>query len=56
MSGTPSSIAIDGSADDFLVGSIDQGTTSTRFLIFNKLGEPLAIHQQGLNNIYPQSG
>lgn len=28
------------------IGSIDQGTTSSRFLIFNKNGEPVASHQE----------
>lgn len=38
------------------VGSIDQGTTSTRFLIFNGHGEPVASHQVEFDNHYPQSG
>ncbi|TGO52208.1 hypothetical protein BOTNAR_0331g00040 [Botryotinia narcissicola] len=38
------------------IGSIDQGTTSTRFLIFNKDGEPVASHQVEFSQIYPQSG
>lgn len=38
------------------VGSIDQGTTSTRFLIFNGHGEPVASHQMEFKNHYPNSG
>ncbi|PHH65994.1 hypothetical protein CDD81_942 [Ophiocordyceps australis] len=38
------------------VGSIDQGTTSTRFLIFNVAGEPVASHQMGFGNSHPHSG
>ena len=38
------------------VGSIDQGTTSTRFLIFNREGEPVASHQVDFPQIYPKSG
>lgn len=38
------------------IGSIDQGTTSTRFLIFNKDGEPVASHQVEFSQIYPESG
>ena len=38
------------------VGSIDQGTTSTRFLIFNKSGEPVAVHQEEFEQIYPNPG
>ncbi|KAF2718051.1 glycerol kinase [Polychaeton citri CBS 116435] len=45
------------SADDkMFVGSIDQGTTSTRFLIFDKKGEPIAIHQEEFSQIYPNPG
>ncbi|KAG9953577.1 glycerol kinase, partial [Aureobasidium melanogenum] len=38
------------------IGSIDQGTTSSRFLIFNKAGEPVASHQEEFSQIYPQPG
>ncbi|KAJ5772987.1 Glycerol kinase [Penicillium paradoxum] len=38
------------------VGSIDQGTTSTRFLIFNREGEPVASHQVEFSQIYPHPG
>lgn len=38
------------------VGSIDQGTTSSRFLIFNKAGDPIASHQIEFKQIYPQPG
>jgi glycerol kinase len=38
------------------VGSIDQGTTSSRFLIFNKAGEPVASHQIEFKQIYPKPG
>ncbi|GAB1202947.1 hypothetical protein APSETT445_001571 [Aspergillus pseudonomiae] len=41
---------------DIFVGSIDQGTTSTRFLIFNREGEPVASHQMEFPQIYPKSG
>lgn len=41
---------------DVFVGSVDQGTTSTRFIIFNSAGEPLAGHQMGFANKHPQSG
>lgn len=39
-----------------LVGAIDQGTTSSRFLIFNSKGEPIASHQVEFKQIYPQPG
>lgn len=40
----------------FYIGSIDQGTTSTRFIIFDGLGEPVAQHQIEFTQMYPQSG
>ncbi|EFY91220.1 glycerol kinase, putative [Metarhizium acridum CQMa 102] len=43
-------------AEETFVGSIDQGTTSTRFVIFNANGEPVALHQMGFGNIHPESG
>lgn len=41
---------------NFYIGSIDQGTTSTRFIIFNGTGEPVAQHQIEFSQIYQQSG
>ncbi|RDW93759.1 glycerol kinase [Aspergillus mulundensis] len=41
---------------EIFVGSIDQGTTSTRFLIFNREGEPVASHQVEFQQIYPHPG
>lgn len=38
------------------IGAIDQGTTSSRFLIFNKEGLPVASHQIEFKQIYPSSG
>lgn len=43
-------------SSDIFVGSIDQGTTSTRFLIFNREGEPVASHQVEFTQIYPNPG
>jgi glycerol kinase len=40
----------------FFIGSIDQGTTSTRFIVFDGLGEPVAQHQMEFTQMYPQSG
>ena len=40
----------------FFIGSIDQGTTSTRFIIFNGTGEPVAQHQIEFKQIYAHSG
>lgn len=38
------------------IGSIDCGTTSSRFLIFDGSGNPTASHQIEFENIYPESG
>jgi glycerol kinase len=42
--------------NDWFIGSIDQGTTSSRFLIFNGDGNPVASHQIEFENLYPKSG
>ncbi|POS76343.1 glycerol kinase [Diaporthe helianthi] len=42
--------------EQWFVGAVDQGTTSSRFLIFNQKGEPVANHQIEFDNLYPQSG
>jgi glycerol kinase len=38
------------------IGSIDQGTTSSRFIIFNKGGEIISMGQKEHKQIYPQAG
>jgi len=40
----------------FYIGSIDQGTTSTRFIIFDGIGQPVASHQHEFRQHYPESG
>ncbi|KAG9246492.1 hypothetical protein BJ878DRAFT_437150 [Calycina marina] len=40
----------------WFIGSIDCGTTSSRFLIFNGEGVPVAGHQIETTNMYPHSG
>ena len=44
--------------DDMTTGilSIDQGTTSTRAIVFNKQGQPLFSAQQEFTQIYPNNG
>ncbi|KAI8148952.1 putative glycerol kinase [Fennellomyces sp. T-0311] len=39
-----------------LVGAIDQGTTSTRFVIFDDLGSIVTYHQMEFEQHYPQPG
>ncbi|KAL2755272.1 hypothetical protein ACRALDRAFT_1064554 [Sodiomyces alcalophilus JCM 7366] len=43
-------------SDVEFIGAIDQGTTSTRFLIFNPIGEVVATHNFEFRQYYPQSG
>ena len=39
-----------------VIAAIDQGTTSTRCILFNDRGQPLAQAQQEHEQIYPQPG
>ncbi|KAI5304333.1 Glycerol kinase, partial [Ascosphaera pollenicola] len=38
------------------IGAIDQGTTSSRFIIFDETGSPVAKHQVELSRIHQQPG
>ncbi|MCC7119626.1 MAG: glycerol kinase GlpK [Anaerolineales bacterium] len=38
------------------VGAIDQGTTSTRFILFDRAGRAVAVDQKEHRQIYPQPG
>jgi len=38
------------------VGAIDQGTTSTRFMVFDRSGNVVAAHQKEHRQIYPSPG
>ena len=38
------------------IAAIDQGTTSTRCMIFNHSGEPIGVHQLEHEQIYPRPG
>jgi glycerol kinase len=38
------------------IGAIDQGTTSTRFMVFDHAGSVIAVHQLEHQQIYPQPG
>ena len=39
-----------------LIGAIDQGTSSTRFIIFDQNGRNVAQHQVEFPQIYPKAG
>ncbi|KAK4427980.1 Glycerol kinase [Sesamum alatum] len=43
-------------ADEVFIGSIDQGTTSTRFFIYDSAARPVGSHQTEFTQFYPQSG
>ncbi|KAI3395329.1 hypothetical protein diail_1442 [Diaporthe ilicicola] len=45
-----------GTAKQTFVGAIDQGTTSSRFLIFNQRGEVVVTQQIEFTQIYPKPG
>jgi glycerol kinase len=38
------------------IGAIDQGTTSTRFIVFDRTGETIAVAQSEHRQIYPMPG
>jgi glycerol kinase len=38
------------------IGAIDQGTTSTRFIVFDRSGRAVAIAQKEHQQIYPKPG
>jgi glycerol kinase len=38
------------------VGALDQGTSSTRFIIFDQAGRPIALDQREHRQIYPAAG
>ena len=38
------------------IGAVDQGTTSTRFSIFDKTGRNMAWHQKEHRQIFPKPG
>lgn len=42
--------------EKWFIGSIDQGTTSTRFLIFDSTGTPVASHQVEFKQMHPHPG
>lgn len=44
------------SSQDVFIGALDQGTTSTRFIIYNSEAKPIASHQVELTQYYPEAG
>ena len=41
---------------EFFIGSIDQGTTSTRFIIYDGSAKAIASHQIEFTQFYPVAG
>lgn len=56
LNGTNGTNGTNGAATQAFVGAIDQGTTSSRFLIFNQRGEVVVTHQIEFTQIYPEPG
>ncbi|KAK7567262.1 FGGY family of carbohydrate kinase [Phyllosticta paracitricarpa] len=52
----PRSVSYEKRMEKFFIGSIDQGTTSSRFIIFDGTGTPVASHQIEFDQKYPESG
>ncbi|KAI2636713.1 glycerol kinase [Xylaria nigripes] len=48
--------APDHEPEEWFIGSVDQGTTSSRFIIFDRFADPVASHQIEFENLYPHSG
>jgi glycerol kinase len=46
----------DDNLKDRFIGAIDQGTTSTRFIIFDCTGNPIAKYQAEYQQIHEHSG
>jgi glycerol kinase len=46
----------EGKQKHWFIGSVDCGTTSSRFLIFDGEGRPVASHQIEFTNLFPESG
>lgn len=44
------------SKDDVFIGAIDQGTSSSRFIIYDKSAKPIGSHQVEFTQFYPQAG
>ncbi|PKI34379.1 hypothetical protein CRG98_045239 [Punica granatum] len=42
--------------DEVFIGSIDQGTTSTRFILYDRHTRPIGSHQVEFTQFYPEAG
>jgi glycerol kinase len=44
------------SKEDVFIGAIDQGTSSSRFIIYDKSAKSIGSHQVEFTQFYPQAG
>ncbi|XP_044487588.1 glycerol kinase-like [Mangifera indica] len=44
------------SKEEIFIGAIDQGTTSTRFIIYDQKARPIGSHQVEFTQFYPEAG
>lgn len=44
------------SDSEVFIGSIDQGTTSTRFIFYDRFARAVGSHQVEFTQFYPQAG
>ncbi|KAJ0095310.1 hypothetical protein Patl1_15270 [Pistacia atlantica] len=44
------------SKEKIFIGAIDQGTTSTRFIIYDQKARPIGSHQVEFTQFYPEAG
>ncbi|OMP01739.1 hypothetical protein CCACVL1_03013 [Corchorus capsularis] len=44
------------SKEEVFIGSIDQGNTSTRFILYDKSARPIGSHQVKFTQCYPEAG
>ncbi|CAO2036749.1 unnamed protein product [Urochloa humidicola] len=45
-----------GEGEEVYVAAIDQGTTSTRFIVYDRHAKPVASHQLEFKQLYPEAG
>lgn len=42
--------------EEVYIGAIDQGTSSNRFIIYDRLARPVGMHQIEFTQYYPEAG
>ncbi|KNC99544.1 glycerol kinase [Spizellomyces punctatus DAOM BR117] len=54
--GSTKSVQVEKKPPQTFVGAIDQGTSSSRFMVFNEKGAIVTMHQMEFEQIYPKAG